>query len=420
MDKLKILIFNDYAYIEGGTGKVAASSAIKLAQKGHEVIYFSAVGPVNKNLINSKIKEIICLDQRDILNNPSKFDAIISGIYNWRAVKRLQDLLAIWKPDIAHVHGISKALSWPIINILYKKKVPVIFTLHDYGLLCPNLGSYNFKTENFCSLYKPNMILKCLATNCDKRRYVHKLWRWLRYRISMDIFRINKKISGYIAVSNYMYYFFKDYIPSNKPFKIINNPINFEINIEDNCALIDNKAKFTFLYLGRLSLEKGIDILLDAIEKVDARLIIMGDGVMSHYCSDRAKVIGLDKILYLGWQDENRIAQEMQRCDAIVLPSRVKESAGIVIFEAAKYSLPAIVSNHGALIEFIKDGINGLYFESNNLNSLVDVMNKMINNEELTKELSKNSYEMFKKYGTDIDSHVSQLENFYNEFLKTK
>jgi glycosyltransferase involved in cell wall biosynthesis len=54
------------------------------------------------------------------------------------------------------------------------------------------------------------------------------------------------------------------------------------------------------------------------------------------------------------------------------------------------------------------------------LNSLVDVMNKMINNEELTKELSKNSYEMFKKYGTDIDSHVSQLENFYNEFLKTK
>ena len=236
----------------------------------------------------------------------------------------------------------------------------------------------------------------------------------------MDVFKINKKIRSYIAVSSYMYYFFKDFVPTEKPYRIINNPIKFEADNYYENIVKDSKDKFTFLYLGRLSLEKGIDILLDAIEKVDARLIMIGDGVMSSYCANRAKSIGEDKVLFLGWQDENRIAAEMKRCGAIILPSRVKESAGIVVLEAAKYSLPAIVSSHGALIEFIKDSFNGLYFEPNNLNSLIDVMNKMINDPLLTSILSKNAYKMFKKYGTDIDSHVRQLEEFYYGLIKVK
>jgi len=417
MEKLKILILNDYAYIEGGTGKVAIKSAKKLAENGNEVIFFSAVGPVCKDLVNSSIKKIICLNQKDILNNPSKLDAITSGVYNWRAARKLKKLLSEWEPDLAHIHGISKALSWPIISILYNYKIPVIFTLHDYGLLCPNLGVYNFKTENFCSLYKPNMKYHCLVTNCDKRKYLHKVWRWIRYRIAMDFFKVNRKISGFVAVSNFIYYFFKDYIPQNIPVKIINNPISFDINTNNNYIEHNKEKKFTFLYLGRLSLEKGIDILLEAIEKVDAKLVIIGDGVMAQYCRQKASELGKEKVIFLGWQDEEKISQEMHKCNAIVLPSRVKESAGIVLMEAAKYSLPAIVSSHGALIEFIKDGINGLYFEPGNLNSLIDAMNKMINDNKLIEKLSKNSNEMFQKFATDINSHTLQLQNFYQEVI---
>ena len=99
MNHLKILIFNDYAYIEGGAGKVAIESAIKLAEKGHEVIFFSAVGPVSDLLSNSSISKVICLNQKDILTNPSKLKSIFSGIYNKKAVDRLKNLLSGWKPD---------------------------------------------------------------------------------------------------------------------------------------------------------------------------------------------------------------------------------------------------------------------------------------------------------------------------------
>ncbi|MBC8388623.1 MAG: glycosyltransferase family 4 protein [Actinobacteria bacterium] len=417
MVKLKILILSDYAYIEGGTGRVAISSAIKLAEKGHEVVYFSGVGPITEDLTKAPFKEVICLGQKDILNNPSTLDAIFSGIYNWRAIGKLKLLFKKWIPDIAQVHGLSKALSWSVIDTLYKYKVPVIFTLHDFGLICPNLGIYNFRLGNLCEFYKPGKGLKCLATNCDKRIYIHKLWRWIRYHFSIDILRINRKVSSFIAVSEFMYEFFKDYIPKDKPIKVIHNPIDNQVlKLKDD--LKTNKYKdFSFLYLGRLSLEKGVDMLLGAIKNVNAKLVIVGDGEMYHYCKDRIREIGNEKIRLLGWQKEGAIANEMKHCNAIILPSRVMESAGMVILEAARYSLPAIVSNHGVLRKLVEDKVNGLLFEPDNVESLIDAMKKAINNPDLVEFMSKKAINIFKKFDFSINSHIDKLEKFYKDTI---
>ncbi|MBM3710696.1 MAG: glycosyltransferase, partial [Actinobacteria bacterium] len=109
---MKILILNDYAFVEGGAGKVAIESAIGLTEKGNEVIFFSAVGPVCDALEKSKIKKIICLEQKDILSSENKVSAALSGIKNKNALRNLRKLFSEWRPDIVHAHGISKALSW--------------------------------------------------------------------------------------------------------------------------------------------------------------------------------------------------------------------------------------------------------------------------------------------------------------------
>lgn len=424
--KLKILILSDYGYIEGGTGKVAISSAISLTEAGNEVIFFSAVGPVSKDLLNSKIKQVICLGQKDILYNPNKIDAILSGTYNWRAIRELKKLFKKgWIPDIAHIHGVTKALSWACINEMYKQKIPVIFTLHDYGLLCPNLGAHNFKTDEPCDLYKPGCGFKCLIRNCDKRNYLHKLWRWIRFHISIDIWKINRKISGYVAVSNFMEKFFKNYISSDKPVKVIYSPVNMTSS-ENAKELHSEKFKGVpvFLFLGRLSFEKGLDLALDAIKSLNARLLIVGDGVLKEYCMKRAKEIGtingVKKVEFLGWQEENKISKVISKAWAIVLPSRVRESGGLVILEAARYSLPAIVSESGAFTEFVNNDEDGYYFKPCTLVSLMKSMYKMISDPQKTKLMGENAQRKFFEIGMSIEKHTKKLEEFYNEVIEEK
>jgi glycosyltransferase involved in cell wall biosynthesis len=420
--KLKILILSDYGYVEGGTGKVAISSAIKLAEIGHEVVFFSAVGPVSEDLLKSKVKNVICIGQKDILFNPNKIDAILSGTYNWRAINGLKKLFKEWVPDVAHIHGITKALSWAAINIIYKQKIPIVFTLHDYGLLCPNLGAHNFKTDKSCDFYKPGCEIKCLMTNCDKRSYLHKLWRWIRFYFSMHILKANKKISGYVAVSSFMENFFKEYIPRGRHTKVIYSPV--DMTYFGGGYNLDEKYKGipTFLFLGRLSYEKGLDLALEAINGLNARLLIVGDGALKEYCIEKARGIGtlngIDKVEFLGWQKEEQIVYEMNRCWAILLPSRVKESGGLVILEAAKYSLPAIVSESGAFTGFVNDKKDGYYFKPCTLISLMKSMYKVISDPQRTKIMGENARKKFLDISVSVEKHTTELEKFYYEVIK--
>ena len=82
MKKIKVLVLNDYAYVEGGAGRVAIDSSIKLAIENNDVVFFSAVGPVSNELKEALFRKTICLNQKDILSNPNKLDAFIKGCAN--------------------------------------------------------------------------------------------------------------------------------------------------------------------------------------------------------------------------------------------------------------------------------------------------------------------------------------------------
>jgi len=420
MKKLKILILSDYAYIKGGAEKVAIVTATGLAEKGHEVIYFSAVGPVCKQLLNSPIKDIVCLNQKDILDNPNKLNAMISGIYNRKAVKRLKELFSTWIPDVVHIHSMSKALSWAPINTVHSYKIPIVYTLHNYGRICPNLGIYNYKTEKNCDLYKPGNMVKCLLTNCDKRNYLQKLWRWGRFCIiNRNIFKVDKKISGFIAVSNFIEKVIKENLNLVKPIKVISNPIEkLERNNYVNEKATENINQL--LYVGRLSREKGIDLLLEAIKEVDTKLVIIGDGELLQYCKTVSKKLGKNKVKILGYQNKDVITREMKKSLALVLPSRCMEPAPLVLGEAAINMLPSVVANHGGLAEFINDKVNGLYFKAGDVNSLENALNKIVNSPSYSKQLGRKAKDMMGKYNYDAITYLDNVERFYLDIINGK
>lgn len=417
MKKLKILVLSDYAFTKGGAEKVAILSACGLVDRGNEVVFFSAVGPIDKDLKNKQFKEIICLNQKDILDEPNKLKSVFFGTYNFNAVRNLKQLFSRWQPDIVHLHGLSKALSWAVINTVFSYKIPIVYTLHDYGLVCPNLGIYDFRRAKVCQYYKRGYGFKCLVTNCDKRNYIQKLWRWQRFFISRHIFKINKKISGYIAVSNFIKELIQSNIKITTTIKVIYNPVQKFNNGNADIRQSFLKEKVAFLFVGRLSAEKGIDLLLEAISKVDATLYIIGDGELMGKCLEESKKSVKNKINVLGYREKDTIEDYMQKSDFLVLPSKCMEPAPLVIGEAASNFLPSIVANHGGLKEFVDDGINGYYFIAGNVESMVKVMNKIIANPALSIMLGKNAKDIIKKFNFDTGSHLDQLEKYYLDII---
>src|SRR5271168_3056156 len=89
---MEVLVLNDFCSINGGAAYVAITSARELAERGHQVTFFGPVGPVAKELDHPNIRAI-CLDQKDILRNPNRFEAVIQGVYNRKVVDAFGALL---------------------------------------------------------------------------------------------------------------------------------------------------------------------------------------------------------------------------------------------------------------------------------------------------------------------------------------
>ena len=299
---MRIIILNDYAYINGGAGKIAMNTAIALAKKNYEVYFFSAVGPVDEKIKEIKNLQVICLNQYDILTDPNRFRAIINGIWNFKSRKILGNLLEQCdiKNTIIHVHGIEKALSSSCINIAVKKGFKVLFHLHEYGIACPNMGFYNYQKQEICKL-KP-LSLKCLLSNCDSRCYMHKCWRVIRQYIQQNIGGIPKYVD-YVYISRFSYNILKPFLNKNNKVFYVSNPV--DMDKEERIKVENNKE---IIFIGRLVPEKNPILLAKVAKKMNLSVTFIGSGPCEN---EIKKIYPLSKIT--GWVDKNTIEKLLKR-----------------------------------------------------------------------------------------------------------
>ena len=180
---LTVVVCLDYANVTGGLEKVAIDSAIGLKRAGHHPILFAASGPVAPSLIAAGI-EVVCLGQSDLRSNSSKALAALQGIWNVEAGRALESLLKAQPhgETIVHVHGWARALSPSIASAIRAAGHPAVHTLHDYFLICPNGGFYNYQSNQTCTLQP--LSAACWASHCDQKSYPRKLWRNARLTLA--------------------------------------------------------------------------------------------------------------------------------------------------------------------------------------------------------------------------------------------
>lgn len=356
---MKIVIINDFGYVNGGASQVAIESALSLQKTGNEVIFFTAVMPVDDRLKKAGIR-LVSTNQAECLHYRNKAYGALMGLWNWKAYKMLNRLLQELdsQSSIVHVHVWIKALSPSIFAAIAKNKFKMVITAHDYFLACPNGGFYNYQRQKIC----PYRALsgQCIRTNCDKRNYGQKLYRVLRQVIQNGLIKRNQV--NLIFVS----YFSKEILDRQIPYpyqgQVIFNPIR-----PIKASIDRGSKKDIYIYIGRLSPEKGADLFCEAIFQLGLKGVLIGEGECREQLEH--KYARYDGIQFTGWLNHNEMQKYLQRGKALIVPSRLYETAVLTIPEVqTNYDLPVIIGDQCAGKEFMKCGMT---FQTGNLNALI-------------------------------------------------
>ena len=398
-----VVVVNDFAYINGGAGKVAIMSAIALAEKGLNVLFFcgSSADKICEELRLSKVK-IVTTNQDDITSG-NKLKGICQGLYNKKATQELYNLLKTLDPreTVVHFHAWSKILSTSIFIATKKAKVPAIITGHDYGTVCPNGCFFDFREEKICTC-KPNG-MACIMKNCDKKSYLYKA------------FRIVRQILNRLYIShNNLHYIFISQFSRNVIKKSLAWPIQeqFVINPSEveRIAVSDVCNNEEYIFIGRVSQEKGIPTFCEAMKCKGNKGIVIGDGPVYEQLKRKYPMVR-----FVGWKNSDEIVEYALKARALIFPSIWYEAAPLTIPEVmGKFALPCVVSDLCAGQDYITDGFNGYVFKGGDVQSLIEKLDKLNKNLQTIQNNIINTFDG-RMYSNSV--HADNLIKEYNKIL---
>lgn len=363
MNVKTVVIVNDFNYTQGGASKVAIDTARILKEENINVIFFSAVNKENEKIDGVKY---ISTNQNEALKEKNKIKGAFNGIYNFKARKEFKQLLNTLDKNttVIHVHGWTKALSSSVFDVAFKMKFKVVLTLHDYFTACPNGGYFNYKQNEICHL-KP-LSWKCVKCNCDSRNYGFKLYRIVRQFVQNKIVKLNDRLENVITISEFSEKILKPTLGKNTKITRIYNPID----IDENAEKVDPSKNEYYLYVGRISKEKGVDLFCQAITDLKLKGIVVGDGDEKEKLEKQ-----YPNIEFVGWKNKDEVKQYMKGARALIFPSRWYETAGLTTLEAQNLGICSIISNNTASEEFAFN--RKMIFEQNNLADLKDKISNL-------------------------------------------
>lgn len=397
-----IVIVNDFANADGGAGKVAIDVALELSNQ-YNVIFFTSVKPIDVRFGNSKVK-LVCLDKPDILRDTNRVRAVIKGLFDTKVNKLFRNLLAGLSPQetVVHVHTWTKAMTSAVFQVTAQMNFNLVLTLHDYFVSCPNGGFFNYKSKRICNL--KSLSANCLLENCDVRSYPQKVWRVIRLLIQNHYLWRNKKLT-LIYISDMCKSMLMTYIPKDIKMIYLPDPVDLENN--ENVAVSDNDI---YLYIGRLSPEKGVVLFCEAISELGLKGIVVGDGYLKNELARK-----YPQIEFVGWASGEKKFSFMKRAKALVFPSLWVETYGLVVAEAKSYGIPCIVPDKCAASEQIEDGQTGYIFKSGDLKSLKASILKYEMTDLKMMQLRLNS--SFDREALSMKNHIIKLIDIYNKIL---
>lgn len=342
---MKILIIHNRYQYRGGED-TEAEQEIELLKKKHSV-------------------EVLCFQNQKGFKGAFQFFCSIWNIYT---VKKVKQKIHEFQPDLVHVHNWHFAVGPLVFRTINRLGIPVLHTVQNYRLLCPSALLLH-KGELFTDSLSQVFPWKAVRNRVYRSSVIQTFWLafivWFHKRIGTW-----KKIDSYLCLTPFAVELFQQSnfgVPKEKFFV---KP-NFTIVTEVQQRL--EKENY-FLFIGRLSEEKGLKTLLDVFKELPFELKIAGDGPLKDTITQTT--MQFDNITYLGNLTKNEVAAALSKAQALVFPSIWYEGMPLTILESYSHGTPIIASNLGAMTSMIINNHNGLHFMPGNTNDLKNTVLK--------------------------------------------
>ena len=398
---LNVVVVCDYAHIVGGAEKVAIDSAVGLARAGVQIHFLAGVGPIDPSLQHDNIT--VHLGGVRELRQKSTLDLVSSGLWN-RQCARIADELLQRLPrgqTVIHLHSWQRALTPSVLRACEQSGHPLLLTLHEYGIACPNQGFYDYQKHRICT--RKALGASCLLTQCDTRTYAHKLWRASRTLLQRVASGVPSEIHDVIFLSQLSRDVLSPYLRADTRWHAVRNPISL-VQAERAPA----EANREFLFIGRVSTEKGAELFASAAHRAGVQAAIAGDGPVLNAL--RAAHPSLN---FLGWLKPDDVQKALRSARALVFPSLWYEGQPLVVQEALAAGVPVIVADGTGAREAVRPGENGLLFAHQDAASLAARLTQLASDDALVASMSESAYRGFWADPPTLARHVQALQDVY-------
>ena len=276
----------------------------------------------------------------------------------------LTALLRQFRPDIVHVHGLRSKHLW-ILEHIGSQGYPLVQTWHDHAAFCLNQSLYSRRGYcEKCRGGKYHHAIGCVDVLSALSVY------WRRKVLGIDPYRHLRRV---IVPSRYLLDKAQEWGVPQK----IRHIYNFTRNISRSIPV--SRHADMIVYSGRLSRLKGLDVLLEAVQSMDCRLMILGDGELRDKVMQATEENASGKILWQGFCTGEEYWQYLAQASVLVLPSLCPEAFGLTITDAFSLGIPAVGTDIGGLRELIGDrGERGLLVPPDDANALRKALTTML------------------------------------------
>jgi glycosyltransferase involved in cell wall biosynthesis len=335
---MKILIAHNAYQHRGGEDTVVDAELSLLRGHGHDVALYQRHN-----------------DELDSMPRPA---AAISAIWARRSADDISRLCDTFRPDVIHVHNTLPLISPSLYWAAARRKVPVVQTLHNFRLLCPQ--AMLLRDGKVCEDCVGKVPWRAISHKCYRDSAVQSAVLSGMLTTHRAIGTYSGKVTRYIALNHFCS---EKFIKGGLSADLIRIKPNFVVSDR----VPDWSNRHGGLFVGRLSFEKGLDVLTEAAAGLpDQPVRIVGKGPLEQ------KVRQAFGNNYLGPKTSSQVLELLHGAQFLVAPSTCYETFGLVAIEAFACGTPVIASRHGGLGELIDDGVTGLLIDPGNPRDLAE------------------------------------------------
>jgi len=387
---MRILFIDDYARRLGGVSAYLANLLPALKARGHAV---GLCGPVGtRNLLREHVIS-------EYLSNPlgwSECGRALWSLCSPLGAVKVRKALAEFRPDVVHLGGCTSHLGLAWVKAL--EQVPTVYRAHNYELVRPEQALYARDLNQRNCDGQAGWI--CVAVGCRPlwKQPADRLMQWMSRRAQRWIDRVVAASTALVESLRRTGWANTTYLPLGVPLG------EFQ----------EGRRGQVIIYVGRLSPEKGVQVLLRAMPLVLRRLPncqawLAGDGRLRGQLMRQAKKLGVsESVRFLGPVGYGQLPSLHAGAGALVAPSVCAESFGLSVAEAQAWGTPVIASDVGGLAELVRDRETGLLCRPNDPQDLSDRMVEILTDTALARALARNA-RTFAERHLSFDVHADRL-----------